>query len=208
MAADEMKQPIGLSIRDSRSDIIPSSSLGDLGTGIGGSEHSMENISKPRWGLPDGHLRKEHVSLDAQVLDAAIELLGNRENTHTETIKARIESIVAFHADDEANGCLVLEGSALWPQSVVTGTLNRTAAIWLTAGDGLFQARIYRDSQIKSKTGPEKQMIEKFLARTIVYNCQMMAAVEQLGLPWLNVESARSLDDLVKLCLAAIRPVS
>ena len=57
----------------------------------------MENISKPRWGLPGGHPPKEHPPLDAQLLEQAIAYLGHWDEIHNKTMKKRISFIVALH---------------------------------------------------------------------------------------------------------------
>jgi hypothetical protein len=99
---------------------------------------------------------------------------------------------------------LILEGSALWPEFVATLSLDHVAAIWLTASNDFFQARIYQASQVEEATVQGKMMIQKFLERTYRYNEQMMDAIKRLGLVSINVESVSSLNELSHICLEAL----
>ena len=96
---------------------------------------------------------------------------------HYQRLWPQIKEIVTTHATDLSASPLVLEGSALWPESVVTLQQDNVAAIWLTASNAFFQKRIYDGSQFDKTTGKDKEMIQKFLARTQLYNERMMTAV-------------------------------
>jgi 2-phosphoglycerate kinase len=124
---------------------------------------------------------------------------------HYRSMWPDIESIVTTHATDCSTDRLILEGSALWPASVATLNLDNVAAIWLTASNNLFQARIYQASRFGEATVREKMMIQKFLERTHRYNEQMMEAVNRLGLVSINVEALASLDELSDRCLELLR---
>jgi 2-phosphoglycerate kinase len=121
---------------------------------------------------------------------------------HYRTLWPTIASLVATHAADDATERLVLEGSALWPESVATLPRdNHVAALWLTASPAFFRARIYRDSHFAEAMPREQAMIQKFLERTLRYNERMMDAVNRLGLASFNVEESASLDKLGERCL-------
>lgn len=124
---------------------------------------------------------------------------------HYQTMQPNIESLITAHATDDSTVPLVMEGSALWPEFISTLDIPDTAAIWLTASNSLFQTRIYNASQIENAADREKMMVQKFLGRTLVYNEQMMEAVNRLGLVSINVESASSLDELSNRCLELLR---
>ncbi len=91
-------------------------------------------------------------------------------------------ALIAAHATDPAAERLVLEGSALWPEFVASLNLENVKAVWLTASDELFQKRMYAESQYKQASAQERLLIQKFLARTILYNRKMMAVIQRLGL--------------------------
>jgi 2-phosphoglycerate kinase len=134
--------------------------------------------------------------------------------SHYKNLWPRIQSILTEHLLDRSTTGLIVEGSALWPESVATLNLDNIAAVWLTASDDCFQERIYRTSQFEGATTKEKIMIQKFLDRTLRYNQRMMEAISQresyakecLTLKSLNVESASSLDDLSNQCLKLLFP--
>ena len=112
-----------------------------------------------------------------------------------------IKSIITAHATDSATDPLVLEGSALWPENVVTLDLENVKAIWLTASDELFQKRMYAESHYAGASPHEKMLIDKFLDRTILYNQKMMAAVRDLGLKSLEVMESDTPDELANRVL-------
>ncbi len=124
---------------------------------------------------------------------------------HYRSMWPDINALVTTHAMDLSTDRLILEGSALWPESVASLDLDSVAAIWLTAGNDLFQARIYHASHLEEGTVREKLMIQRFLERTQLYNEQMMAAVNRLGLVSINVEATSSLDELSDMCLELLR---
>jgi len=113
-------------------------------------------------------------------------------------------ALIAAHATDPAAERLVLEGSALWPEYVATLNLENVKAVWLTASDELFQKRMYMESQYEQASAQERLLIQKFLARTILYNQKMMAAIQQLGLASLEITEQDSPDNMADRCLEAL----
>ena len=124
---------------------------------------------------------------------------------HYRSLLPAIEAIVTRHATDGSADCLVMEGSALWPESVATLNLENVAAVWLTANNQFLQARIYNASQFAVATRREQMMIQKFLERAQRYNERMMEAVNRLGLASINVEAVSSLEELSDVCLELLR---
>ena len=114
-----------------------------------------------------------------------------------------IESIVTSHATDLSTDRLIMEGSAILPELVVTLPLGNIAAIWLTAGNELFEERIYSGSQYGTKSPREKEMIDKFLERTWLYDERMKDTVKRLGLVCINVNGI-SVDELIVSCLSGL----
>ena len=82
--------------------------------------------------------------------------------------------------DTAANG-LVLEGSALWPEFAIGMDFDRVGALWLTADEETFRQRIYTNSRYSTKSGREREMVDKFLQRTIAYNARMVEVVNRRG---------------------------
>lgn len=92
---------------------------------------------------------------------------------HYERVWPRIEELVTRHAARECGG-LVLEGSALWPNRVATLTVPHKA-MWLTAGEGVLRARILANSGHADSTTAQRVLIEKFLARTVLFQQRLLA---------------------------------
>ena len=93
-----------------------------------------------------------------------------------------------------------MEGSALWPEFVATLDVANLAAIWLTASDAAFEQRIRAASQYRTKSQRERIMVDKFLARSLLYNAQMMDAIRRHGLVSMDVNAA-SVGELTQRCL-------
>jgi 2-phosphoglycerate kinase len=140
------------------------------------------------------HVADHYLSLSVdELFDAVLR--------HYRSMWPTIESIVTMHATECSADRLIMEGSALWPESVATLNLPHVAALWLTASNNLLQERIYNASQFGEATAREKMMIQKFLERAYRYNQHMMEAVNRLGLVSINIEAISSLDELSDICL-------
>ena len=146
--------------------------------------------------VPD-HVAEHYVSLSVDELIADV-------LRHYRSVWPGIEALVTSHATDASADRLVLEGSALWPESVLTLKVNNVAAIWLTASDRLFRARIREASGFERAEAREKEMIQKFLDRTLRYNAEMMSAVNRHGLVSLDVEGSSDPVQLRERCLELI----
>ena len=124
---------------------------------------------------------------------------------HYQTMWPGISDIIRRHVDGSSVEGLVLEGSALWPKSAASFRGKSVRAVWLTAHDDFLRQRIYAESRFDEATDQEKALIEKFLARTLLYNQRMMEEVGRLGLTSINVAEATSLANLSKGCLASLQ---
>lgn len=175
---------------------------------LGGQWTSTDSLGRHPgrpWGTVRPHVAEHYATLAVDELIADV-------LRHYRGMWPGIEQLVAAHASDPARQPLILEGSALWPESVATLRLPGVGALWLTASDALLQGHIYAGSAYDRAPPEARFLIDKFLARTLRYNELMLRAIERLGLPWLNVEEADSLDDLADRALrmlaqgAAARP--
>lgn len=129
---------------------------------------------------------KPHVA--AHYRDLSVDELITDVLCHYKTMWPDIETLITSHTLDKSKPRLVLEGSALWPEQVATLESTGVNALWLTASDDLFVARIKADSGFGHASSEERVLIEKFLARTLRYNNEMMQVVERLGLAVLSVD--------------------
>jgi 2-phosphoglycerate kinase len=144
----------------------------------------------------------EHVA--EHYLSLAVDELLADVLRHYKTMWQNIEAMITLHANDPTTTQLILEGSALWPESVASLTLEKVAAIWLTASNDLFESRIYNASKFEQAATREKKLIQKFLERTHSYNQHMMDAVKQLELASIDIETTSSLEELVDQCLQTL----
>lgn len=119
---------------------------------------------------------------------------------YEKNVLPQVETIVHSHAFDLSTQCLILEGSALWPEFVpnLVGE-NGVKAIWLTASDQLLGNRIKRESDFSNVGEDEKHLIQKFLDLTLFYNKRMRETVERLGFICIDVESVSMTE--ANLCL-------
>ena len=119
---------------------------------------------------------------------------------HYRNMEPSIRTLIERHA--RGGEKLVLEGSALLPETVAALRVAGMAAIFLTADDELFRARIARESGLDGLDARGREMVEKFIARTLLYNAHMMEGVRAYGLPFLTVRGGESADELARACLA------
>jgi hypothetical protein len=117
-----------------------------------------------------------------------------------------VRELIETHAVDADAAPLVLEGSALWPEFVAELDLPAVRAVWLTADDALFDARIRRESQFDQADAAGRQLIESFAARTRLYNATMLAQVRRLGLALVEVTAATTPDEVTEAVLTSLCP--
>ena len=115
----------------------------------------------------------------------------------------QVEAIVASHSNQTSMTGIVLEGSALWPESAASLTLDRIAAVWLTASEEVFRQRIHAGSLYSSKSSRERNLIDKFLQRTLAYNARMVDAVTRHGFILVDVLQS-DVAELADRCLSAL----
>ena len=182
---------------------------------IGGPSHAGKSILAQSLGLKLGwtHIstdslarhpgrpwRKKLETVPENVAEHYLSLSGDElfadVLSHYKNMWPDIETIVTSHATDPSTQRLIIEGSALWPESMATLDFDKVAAIWLTASNDLLLTRIHDESQFEAASAKEKKMIQNFLDRTLIYKERMMDAVNRLGLASMEVEATSSLEDL------------
>ena len=140
----------------------------------------------------------EHVAQHYKTLSAEALFLDVLSH-YQKNVLPQVEVIVHCHASDLSKECLIVEGSALWPEFVanLVGE-DGVRAIWLTASEKLFRNRIKRESNFDNVAENEKYLIQKFLDRTLFYNKRMRGEVERLGFICIDVESISMADELLE----------
>lgn len=144
----------------------------------------------------------KHVADHYQLLSAD-ELIEDVLHHYRKNVWPLIEDIVTSHATDASAEKMVMEGSALLPELVITLNFDNISTIWLTASNEFLRRRIYTASQYETKSPYEKMLVDKFLERNRLYNDRIIDTVNRLGLVNLDVEDASTADELMSLCLSA-----
>lgn len=134
---------------------------------------------------------------------SAYELIEDVLHHYRENVWPLIEDIVTFHATDASADKLVIEGSALLPESVITLDFDNIAAIWLTASNEFLRRRIYTTSQYETRSPHERMLVDKFTERNFLYNSRIVGTVNRLRLVCVNVENASNVDELMEMCFSA-----
>jgi 2-phosphoglycerate kinase len=120
---------------------------------------------------------------------------------HYRRVWSNAKEIISLYANDQTYDRLILEGSALWPEFVVSHNAKNTKAIWLTAKRELFKERIYRESNYERVSDAEQYLIEQFLKRTQLFNEKMMEEINQRNLLSMEVNDTISPDEIAKNCI-------
>lgn len=118
-----------------------------------------------------------------------------------------IEERIRAQLSDAEAGPLVLEGSALWPDTVAALRPASTGAIWLTVADDVIERRMRAASRYEEADAERRLLIDKFLARTLRFNRAMMERVRALDLAYLEVLEDMSLEEIGDLCLLHMQPI-
>jgi 2-phosphoglycerate kinase len=142
-----------------------------------------------------GHVAWHYLSMPVE------ELVEDVLRHYRVNVWPRVEELVRDHAARDEG--LVMEGSALWPELVAGLKVDGVAGVWLTGSREMFERRIFAESGHAGKAGREREMIEKFLARTVGYDALMMEAVERLGLAGVRVDEGESVECVAERCLEA-----
>ncbi len=151
----------------------------------------------PQRAVPE-HVAKHYLTLGPDQLLRSVLV-------HYRNMAPSICTLIERHARDPAQPKLVLEGSGLLPETVVGLDVVGAAAVFLTANDDLFRARIVRESGYDTLDPRGQKMVEKFVARTRRYNAYMMEGVREHGLPFVMVDGAKSAEALAQDCLRLAR---
>ena len=136
------------------------------------------------------HVIEHYLSLSVEELLADV-LRHYRENVWPQVVE-RIEA---------AESGLIIEGSALWPELVATLDRPGVEAVFLTASDDLFRHRIHSESHFATLSGQDRELVEKFLARTLLYNRRMVEEATRLGLESVDVGKFSSPGEAVSRAL-------
>ena len=119
----------------------------------------------------------------------------------------KVEGIIASYSNDTASTGIVLEGSALWPEFATGLDFGKVAAVWLTAREEVLSQRIHDGSGYRWKSPQEREMIDKFLQRSLAYDARMVEAVARHGFVLIDVLQS-DVEGLAERCVSAIDHVA
>jgi 2-phosphoglycerate kinase len=171
---------------------------------LGWRHRSTDKLAKHpgRPWAPSGSHVPEHVAAHYRALQPE-QLLRDVLRHYRKNVWPQVEQIVT-----ECLACgepgMVLEGSAVLPELAVRLPQDGTACLWLTLDDGLFAERIYAASGYQRQPNDGRLLVDRFLARTRLFDQHVIAAAERAGFPVVRIVSATSRRTLVDRCLAAL----
>jgi 2-phosphoglycerate kinase len=131
------------------------------------------------------------------------ELIDDVLQHYRKNVWPLIENRLTLHAAAGSQK-MIIEGSALLPELLITRKFGDFPAIWLTASNDFLRQRIYTSSQYETKTIDEKTLIDKFVQRNDLFNDRITETVNRLELLSLNVEDASTPEALMSLCLSIL----
>lgn len=97
---------------------------------------------------------------------------------------------------------LVLEGSALLPELVVTILSQDMRAVWLVADEGVVERRIRIESTYDSRDAQGKVLIDSFAERAGAFNRLVAQDVERLGLQKIEIGESPEPDAILDKIVA------
>nr|WP_308294411.1 hypothetical protein [Streptomyces sp. XM4193] len=132
------------------------------------------------------HVAEHYASLSVDELITSV-------CAHYDRLRPRVEELITARAADDRGGAgLVLEGSALWPTHIAGLRTPHTAAVWLTADASLIRARIHAAGHYETATGGERELMDKFLARSERYQALLTDALGGPGPALIDAGGGRS----------------
>jgi hypothetical protein len=112
-----------------------------------------------------------------------------------------IEGLVRPRVIDRDADSMVLEGSAVLPESLAAAGLKDVAACWLTANDEVLERRIHAAIGFDVATPEDKTLIQKIVSRNQRYNALITNSVKQLGLNNIDTGNTPDVDAPVRRCV-------
>ncbi|MGL5942844.1 MAG: AAA family ATPase [Waterburya sp.] len=188
---------------------VGKSTLGrSLAEKLGWSYRSTDKLARHPgrpWVSTNDKTIPEHVAEHYRTLSVNA-LLSDVLSHYKNNVLHQVETIVDSHVSDLSTECLILEGSALLP-GFVANLVNKNGvkAIWLTASDELLRNRILSESNFERVGIDQQYLIQKFLARTLLYNQRLRQEVEQLEFKYIDVDYVSIPDELAEKCMELMK---
>lgn len=123
--------------------------------------------------------------------------------THQENIWPHISRQIAEAGAQDVGS--VFEGSALRPEFLVTLESPNTHPIGLYAEDGFLRDRILQQSGYAGRDADQRQLIDKFITRSLRQNADFHQTAARLGLPLVNAADQAALAGITDEVIASLR---
>lgn len=102
-------------------------------------------------------------------------------------------------------GRLVLEGSGCWPDLVLRLNSPHIAAMWVTGTPEMIASRIRRESRYDAADVDGRRLIERFIARSQLFDVAMRERLQALGLVAVKAAEQEDMPALLERSRAALR---
>ncbi|MDH5738670.1 MAG: hypothetical protein OEZ23_10200, partial [Gammaproteobacteria bacterium] len=106
-------------------------------------------------------------------------------------------AIIQSRINNRYDRGLVMEGSALLPEQVVSVNHGQCQAIWLTAPPELITERILERSGWHKASNKNQQIISSFLDRSLIFNQQVIDDANRLSQKVMDVSEYQGMDELI-----------
>jgi 2-phosphoglycerate kinase len=164
---------------------------GRLGGDARSTDHLARHPGRP-WASPPHeapqHVAEHYGSLDTDELMASV-------LAHYRRLAPQIAELVAAASPERP---LVLEGSALLPETLVPLVGEGITAVTLVAPELLLTERIYSESDYACRDAQGRRLIDAFLGRAIAFNRLVAEQAATVGLRVIDLADRPGLDELAR----------
>jgi 2-phosphoglycerate kinase len=147
----------------------------------------------PDWAVPP-HVAEHYGTLTDDELIASV-------LTHYRNMAPMIAELVRERSEEG----LVLEGSALLPETAAGFLADGIGAVWLVADDGLTSRRIRAESRYDRADETGRHLIDRFIARNVLLNAVIRDTAVERGLPVIEVTEQMTVAEVADRCLLEIQ---
>jgi len=124
------------------------------------------------------------------------ELVDKVIQHYTNNVWPIAKAIVKTRIRNQYDPCIILEGSAILPESVKSAEFEQTLSVWLTASEDLITNRIHGSSRYHQALPRDRKLIDRFLYRSLLFNDHILEAAKQQGQHNIDISQPDALDQL------------
>ena len=136
-------------------------------------------------------------------IDHSLEELISHSRKQRQALRPALEAVVRAHAT--WGQPTVIEGWSLDPEWVSRLELQNVKSTWFIADKVLLAHRIRQDKAFYQGASNEETMIKHYLERSLWHNTCLRQAVDQLGMPSIELRLSSSPDEVCRRCLSVLR---